>query len=121
LGKRNELNVTLDPYEPAIYAASPTPLPTLLVSAPRRIARGRTGQIGLSFAAPSPAARHVLHVDVVDPSGHVSPHYSGNVLANRGMAAKAWPVAVNDSPGAWEIRVTDLLTGQSHRSTVEVY
>jgi hypothetical protein len=121
LGRRMELSVTVDPYEPAIFAIAPAAMPGMEVSAPTRVKRGETAELGVSFAASSPAAWHVLHVDVVNPSGQVLGYYSGNLLASQGRGRKFVPVAVNDPAGRWEIRVRDLLTGQSRTSGFEVF
>ena len=67
-GSLRELEVTLDPYEPAILAIAPSAMPELELSAPASMRRGDTAKLGVSFATASPAARHVLHVDVVNPS-----------------------------------------------------
>jgi len=120
LGALKEISVTLDPYEPAIFALSPEPLPALRLAAPERIARGSTTEIGVSFASSTAASIHVLHVEVSDPAGKVVPHYSGNLLAPNGRAAHRLPVAHNDPAGRWRIVVHDLLSGQSQTATVEV-
>ena len=64
-------------------------MPALELSAPARVKRGETATLGVSFAAATPAANHVLHVDVVNPSGQTVGYYSGNLLAPEGHAAKA--------------------------------
>ncbi len=121
LGKRKLLTVQLDPYEPTIFAVSPVTVPSFALSAPTRLGRGETGEIGLSFSAATPAAVHVFHVDVVDPSGRIVSQYSSNLLAPNGHAARLLPLAVNDSTGKWEIRAKDLLSGQTQVSSVEVF
>ncbi|HYM12431.1 MAG TPA: alpha-amylase family protein [Bryobacterales bacterium] len=121
LGKKKDLLVPLDPYEPAIFAVSPFPLPALAVAAPARLGRGQTGDIGLSFGGATPAAAHVLHVDVIDPSGKTVLPYSGNVLARRGHASRPLPLALHDPAGKWEIRVKDLLSGQTRTAAIEVF
>ncbi len=121
MGQRKRLTVQLDPCEPTIFSVSPVTLPPLTVLAPARLGRGETGQIGLTFSGASPAAVHVFHVDVLDPSGKVVSHYSGNLLAPNGRTNKLLPLAFNDSTGEWQIRVIDLLSGQSQVSTVEVF
>jgi hypothetical protein len=121
LGKRKELSVTLDPYEPSVFAFSSDPLPALRLGAPSRLARGESGRIAVSFASASPAAAHILHVDVLDPSGKPVPQYSGNLLAPEGHSGKLLPVAYNDPPGRWTIRATDLLSGQEQTVAVEVF
>jgi hypothetical protein len=120
LGRRKELSVALDPYEPALYAVSPTPIPALEVAAPARARRGESAAIGIRFAAASPASAHVLHVEVADPSGKVMPHYSGNLAAPGGVAAKLLPLAANDPPGRWTVRVRDILSGQEQAAAIEV-
>jgi hypothetical protein len=60
-------------------------------------------------------------MDVVDPAGKVIPHYSGNVLAPGGRADKLLPLALNDQPGNWTIRVKDQLTGQTQTKSIEVF
>jgi hypothetical protein len=121
LGKHSELSVALDPYEPTIYAASPVAIPELHVAASTRVGRGETGEIALSFVSRSPANSHLLHIDVADPSGKIVAYYSGNLLAAGGRSVKLLPMAANDPAGKWEVRVKDLLSGQSQTVMVEVF
>ncbi len=121
MGKRKEIAVTLDPYEPAIFAVSATQIPPLRLSSPARVTRGETAQIALSFSAPSPGAAHLFHIDVTDPSGKIVPCYSGNLLAAGGRTVKLVPLAANDPAGRWEVRVKDLLSGQSATAGIEVF
>lgn len=121
LGKLKEWTVQLDPYEPALFSLSPMPPPQLRLSVPPRLSRGETGQLGSSLEEPALAVTHVMHLDVVDPSGKILMHYSGNVLAPNGVFHKLFPLAQNDVTGKWEVRVKDLLSGQSQTATVEVY
>jgi hypothetical protein len=120
LGMQKEITVTLDPYEPAIFATSPVAIADLEISAPARIGRGESAEIGLRFAHVSPAATHVFHLDVIDPAGKTVDYYSGNIIASQGHAAKLLPVAYNDARGKWTLRVHDLLSGQTRTITMEV-
>jgi hypothetical protein len=120
LGRLGEVQVTLDPFEPAIFSVAPSPMPALEVSAPARVRRGETAAVGVAFAEATPAANHVLHIDVVNPSGQILRYYSGNLLAPEGRAASRIPIAINDPAGRWEVRVKDLLTAQTKTSTFEV-
>jgi hypothetical protein len=113
--------VQLDPYEPAIFAVATEAIPELRISAPARVARGETGQIGCALGGFTPAQTHVLHVEITDPSGKPVTYYSGNVLAQRGRAVWRLPVAMSDPAGKWNVRVKDLLTGQTHSATIEVF
>ena len=120
LGKQKELTVTLDPYEPAIFTVTPIAFSDLEMSAPARVRRGESAQIGMMFARRSPAATHVFHLDVIDPAGKIVDYYSGNLLAAHGRASKLFPVAFNDVRGTWTLRVKDLLSGQTRTAAIEV-
>ncbi len=119
LGKRTRLSFDLDPYEPTILALSPQPLPGLTVTGPPRLRRGATGVYHLSLES-SPAAVHVFRVDVVDPSGRRVPHYSGNLMGPRGSARATLPLALNDPAGKWKLQVSDVLSGQTRVSVIDV-
>lgn len=119
LGRRKLIELTLDPYEPVLLAVASEPLSRLRVAAPKGLAPGGNVMIGL--AMDSPAAVHVMGVDVIDPSGKAVPHYSGNLLAPNGRAAKLLPLAFNDPPGTWRVVVRDLLTGQSITREMEIH
>lgn len=121
LGSARELSIQLDPYEPVIYALSAKRLPGLVIRAPDRIARGETANLGISFDGSTPAAMHLLHIEVSDPEGRVVPFYSGNLRAPEGYAAWAIPVAYNDAPGNWRVRVRDMLTGETGSVACEVF
>jgi len=121
LGKTRELNVDLDPYEPVIYAVCRESLPDLTLSAPARVPRGETGRARISFAALTPAAVHILHLEVTDPAGQLVRHYSGNVRAPLGHAVWELPLAHNDATGTWHLRAQDLLSGQTKTASIEVF
>jgi hypothetical protein len=56
----------------------------------------------------------------VNPSGETVAYYSGNVIA-RPSVSKLVPMAMSDPAGRWEVRVKDLLSGQTATSAFEVY
>lgn len=118
LGLQKQISVTLNPYEPAIYALTSTAFSDFDVSAPVRLTRGSSARVGLGLVHKSPAATHQFHVDVIDPGGKVVDYYSGNVIATGGRAVKLIPFAFNDSRGNWKLRATDLLSGQTKSATV---
>jgi hypothetical protein len=121
LGRKRELMVELDPYEPVIYATSMEPLPEITIAAPARVNRGETGRIGIAVAGITPAAVHVLHVEVRDPANHLVPCYSGNLRAPGGHATWELPIAYNDAAGTWKVQVHDLLSGTIQTAAIEVF
>jgi len=117
-GKQNRVEFTLDPYEPAVYALLPSAARDLYVSAPGVATPGSTAQV--SFSTDPTAAISVFHAEVIDPSGNIAAHYSGNFFGAEGRGGIQIPFAVNDVPGKWEVSVRDVLTGKTARGTVEV-
>jgi hypothetical protein len=120
IGRQKRLTVELDPYEPIILSTSSTTVPSIAISGPRRLRLGEIGSFALNLVRPSAAAFHVFRLEVVDPTGRVVPHYSGNVWAPNGRATILLPLALNDKVGRWEIRAKDILSGQSRVSIVDV-
>ena len=120
LVKAKEFELTVDPYEPTVLAFSAVPFPELEVNISKRIERGATGRVGFTFAGASSAEMPVLHLEVLDPSGHAVPYYSGNLLAPDGSAEKVLNVAENAPVGKWTLRVRDVLSGQSQTRTFDV-
>jgi hypothetical protein len=120
LGRQKELAVDLDPYEPVVFAVSAQPLPSLVMAAPARVARGSTGHVAIRFGGATPAETHVLNIDVTGPDGREVSCYSGNLLAPHGQAEWPLPIAFNDASGKWSVRVKDLLSGQWRSAEIEV-
>jgi hypothetical protein len=112
LGKQKSVVVTVNPYEPTIFAVVPDPMPELHVSVATSALRGPNISVAIGCDR-SPAAVHVFHIDVEDSQGKRIPHYSGNIVAKGGHAMKMLPLAYSDPAGPWKIQVRDVLTGQS--------
>jgi uncharacterized protein YfaS (alpha-2-macroglobulin family) len=104
-----------------IYALSPEAIPDLTLTAPARVVRGETGRARISFGAATPAAVHILHIEVTDPTGQPVRYYSGNVRAPMGHAVWELPIAHNDATGIWHLRAHDLLSGQTRTANIEVF
>lgn len=118
MGRRKEVELHLDPYEPAVFAVLPGAVDSLHLAVSPAAPRGERAFV--SFSADSPAAAAVFHVDVTDPEGTAKPQYGGNMVSTGSRGGLTIPFAVNDPPGKWEVRVRDVLTGNQSRSTIEV-
>lgn len=116
MGRLRQWTVTLDPYEPQIFAIFPHEPPKLAVAAQAQVALGANAEVVVSTGD---NARHVIHTETVSPNGQIVPHYSGNLLARHGAATRTIPLAKNDSPGKWTVRLRDILTGQTATVTFE--
>jgi len=120
LGALSKLSLKVPPYDPVMVAVTPVAFSDLTISAPPEAARGESFDIGVRFTKPSVAGSHAMHVEVVNPAGNVVAAYSGNLIAPHGEATHHVPLALNDAPGRWELRVHDVISGQVKSATVEV-
>lgn len=120
LGRHERIELTLDAVEPILLALADAPLPAPVVAAPARLRQGESGRIEIGWTAPSPAARPVLRLEVIGPSGKPLRHYSGKLVGAEPVIERPLPLALNDPVGDWTIRVTDLLSGQAAEATVQV-
>jgi hypothetical protein len=59
----------------------------------------------------------VLRVDVTDPDGLPARWYSGNFWTKGGKLEMHVPFALNDKPGNWKIKVTDVVSGEAAEKT----
>ena len=67
----------------------------------------------------SGAANHVVRIEVKGPDG-VLPHYGAQGLLEEGGWTYLLPTAINDTPGGWTLRVTDLISGKEAVASFEV-
>ena len=63
---------------------------------------------------------HVLHVELLNPAGRAQEYYTRNMLAPDGRLELSIALALNEQPGAWVVRVRDVLTGQTAERTVVI-
>lgn len=118
LAKRKEVDFTLDPYEPAVYALLPAPAASLRISVQDHVPAG--GSAAISLATDATAETAVFHVEVNDPSGKLAAHYGGNVFGAEGRGGTAIPFAASDTRGKWQAHARDVLTGSTAQSLIEV-
>lgn len=113
------LRIALDPYEPALYALSDTPLPGLVLSMPEKAKRGSIVTAGLR-AASTNAETHIFHVEVIGPDGKLRDYYSANLRAAGGVGSLEVPFAKNDPTGEWTISAKDVLSGAAVKRILRV-
>jgi hypothetical protein len=109
LGLSDRLALELGPVDPTILALSEEPVAPPTVSGPHDARLGTNAEFLIGSS--SPAALAVIRLDVIDPERNAVAHYSGNLLITGARTTKLVPFAVNDKPGVWTIRATDLLGG----------
>ena len=61
---------------------------------------------------------HVFSVEILGPDGQPRRHYDAKLLARAGAASGEFRTALNDAPGEWTIRATDIATKTVGTTTV---
>ena len=91
-------------------------------SVPKTVRQGETCelQVGVRAHGNAEPQRHVVHVAVYDPTGQQQRHYRQNVVASQGQAAVAIPFTLNETPGKWQILLTEVATGSHVERRVEM-
>ena len=116
LGVRQTVQAKLVPGDPKVYCLLPYAVQSVAVKPARtRIKAGDTMafRVALNTGTPTLAGRHALRVDLLGPDGNVVRHYGRNVLTTGPTTEVSVELALNDSPGRWQVRVTDVATGRS--------
>ncbi len=108
-----ETTVTLQPFEPVILSAfhELPGLPEVSVEA---------GAIRIAPAQPCDFATQVYHLDFIGPDGKERLVYRMNVKVPREGGTVPLPVALNDQPGVWKVRVREVSTAATVEATFEV-
>jgi len=109
------------PGETALYACLPYRVTSLTVSAPQSAKAGDELHVEAQLDAAAEAiGDHVFHLDFIGPGGESTWHYARNELTSSGEFSYAVPLAVNEKPGTWTVRVRDVLTGVAGEAKVSI-
>jgi hypothetical protein len=116
----DRLVLQLGPIEPVLLALSATPLPAPTLSGPTQAALGDLVTFRLGLDGPASAAAHFVRLDVVGPTGQIVPAAGETVRVPPGGSDWHLPVALSDSPGQWQVRATDVVSGQAATAILQV-
>ena len=121
LGNVSSVEATVPPGETALYACLPYRATSLSVQVPAVAKAGEElrAEMLLDVNGETPGD-HVLHVDLIDPTGESVWHYARNELAPSGKLSFAVPLAANERPGTWTVRACDVLTGVTGEAKILV-
>ncbi len=116
----DRLVLPLGPIEPVLLALSAAPLSAPTLSGPAQAALGDLVTFRLGLDDPASAAAHFVRLDVVGPTGQVVPVVSGTVRVSPGGSPWHLPLALDDTPGQWQVRATDVVSGQVAVTVLQV-
>jgi len=94
-----EVDFALDPVRPTLLVLAPSPLPGL------RLARMGEGA-SLALDGPSPAAAHIIRLDLLGPDGQADAARLRLVVLRPGVS-----LALPAPPAGWRLHATDMLGG----------
>jgi hypothetical protein len=113
LGQTDRVSVSVVTGEAAVLALSPA-RSTMAIDGPTESARGER----ISFRLTSTSGgKRLVRCHVFGPDGAFLHVYATNVVSD-GPASFVLPAAVNDPPGAYRIRATDVLSGAEAETTL---
>jgi hypothetical protein len=103
--------IEASPERPALFIERRSRIAKLLIS--------QDLELRLTDDAGLPVDLSVAHVDVWDPAGRLSRHYSANVTVRAGHAAYRIPFALNDTRGIWRVQARDVISGLTAEVTLK--
>jgi hypothetical protein len=113
VGQNDRIPVSLRGLGCYVYALLPYRVEGFLVDCPETVRRGGEATVSMHLetdgGAPGP---HTIRVDVLRPDGErLWPMHKKELEVGR--AEVVLPIAFNEEPGTWTVKVTDVTTGMS--------
>lgn len=119
--ERGKIQVEIPPGDTKLYALLPyRPRRLSVQAAGEPVRAGSSAEYRVAVETDGPGGMHVFVVEVAGPDGKPRAHYAQKLLAPTGSAVGRIPMALNDTPGAWTVRATDVATKQSAESRFTV-
>jgi hypothetical protein len=109
LGRTDTVRTQLVVGDALVLALSPAEN-ALTLGGPTAARLGEHPEFAVGSAG---GARSLFRCHVISPDGTMLPAYSKNILAEGERATFTIPSALNDAPGVYIVRVTDVVTGAS--------
>ncbi len=113
VGELDQITAPLQPGECRLYCLSPTKLADFSLTTASAVALGGELSYALSPPAGGPGAPRLVRLTVLTPEGREVGDYARNLFLGRDEVAGSIRFALNDPPGQWTLRATDIVTGQT--------
>ena len=121
LGRVEQVDTTLGPILPALYAVLPAKIESMAAAATFDRSTGYAAlTASLKAEDNSKLGSHVLHVEVTDPKGKRWLPLLKNYAAPEGKLAARIFLGTNAAPGHWQLLVRDAATGIGTTVAVDV-
>ena len=110
--RRQALEVVLDGVAPTVLCLSPVPLPRPTLRGPDRFVHGSPAIYEIGLAGPSPAARQIVRIEVLDATGQGDSARAWVLMLGGAPLTWSLPATAIEAPGSWTLRVTEMLSGE---------
>lgn len=112
LGQGDSVDMSLDNYTGRVFAVLPANVTGVKVQALPAYKRGQDAALPLEVLAAKPTTDpRVVHIDVMQPNGQPRDAYCKDVILSGPKGSFSIPFALNDPPGAWQVRIIDVASG----------
>ncbi|MGD1001340.1 MAG: beta-galactosidase trimerization domain-containing protein [Candidatus Brocadiia bacterium] len=121
LGRTQSFDYTMKESYGELLALMPREIGKVRLSAPQRADRGRPAPVSVTLSDwKADLGRTVFRIGVYGPDGSLSAAYTRTIACDGGRAETVIPLALNDAPGEWLIRATEVVSGHSDEARVTV-
>ncbi|MCH7960490.1 MAG: SIR2 family protein, partial [Candidatus Hydrogenedentes bacterium] len=121
ISRNGKFRLDLSPGDVGLISILPYPVTRLHVQAPERIYAGRRLTISVDVKTRDALpGDHVVRVDFGRRGRAPLKHYSRNLICVDGRGTTYMPLAMNEIPGSYTLRVRDVLTGVETVKTIQV-
>lgn len=111
----------LRPGEPGVVAALPYEVAGVQITAPKSIRPGDRLPISVTIDTRGDLpGTHLVHISVLAGDGHLVDCYELDMVCEKGSGSTYVPLAYDEAPGTYTIRVYDVMTGVSSQVLVRV-
>jgi hypothetical protein len=110
LGKVRDFSLQLPPSTAGVFGLLPYRVKEVVVTGVKPTYRpGETVQCQVSVIPKSgQPGDHVVRLEVYGPDGALVRHYSRNLLAVQGRSTLNLPLACNETPGQWKMKIIEV-------------
>jgi hypothetical protein len=119
LGTGEDFQMKLTPSLPELFAMVEMPVTGLSIQGANRAQRGEKISFNFSIRGPS-TLRSVATLRVIDPKGIPVGYYGANLDVVDSEGSGVLQLALNDTPGTWQLEITDVISGASDTLSVLV-
>ncbi len=121
LGEGNDFKIELKTSVPELFGLVSGTIENIKVDAPSTIKPGDKVELNFEITGSGISdLKSVVRVDVFNPAGKVINYYSKNCDINGGTGSYSFNLALNEQPGIWEIRLTEVISGVEKEVSVDV-